>query len=173
MCIRDRYNPAGEIFEVTDAGDMVWRYVNPVDEDGPVPENVEIENNTLGGVFRYPLDYAAFEGKDLTPQGPIELEGIEETTPANHIEFEISSPVFAYSTTISYQLGVTGHVSIKLYNALGQKVRTLVNEVRSAGFHQVTWDGTDNLGSELSPGVYFCSFQAGELSLRDRMVLIR
>jgi len=167
------YNPAGEIFEVTTTGEMVWRYVNPVDEDGPLPENVEPETNELGGVYRYPLDYPAFDGKDMTPKGPIELESIIECPVSIDVELEVSAPVFVNSTSLSYQLDATDHVSIKIYNALGQEVRTLVNESKSPGGHTVIWDGTDNQGYQLRPGVYFCSLTSANLNLNARVVLTK
>ncbi|MBN2380629.1 aryl-sulfate sulfotransferase [candidate division WOR-3 bacterium] len=167
------YNPAGEIFEVTDAGEMVWRYVNPVGEDGPVPENVIIENNSIGGAFRFPLDYTAFDGKDMSPKGVIELESIVENEPVDHVDFDISSPVFANSTILSYHVSDPGHVSVKLYNAAGQEVRTLVDETEASGSHTLTWDGRDEDGHRLSAGVYFIKLKTGKLSLKEKIVLTK
>lgn len=167
------YNPAGEIFEVTDGGDMVWRYVNPVDEDGPVPENVPIENNSLGGVHRYALDYPGFDGRDLTPKGPIELEGIAESSPAHHLELNVFPAITGNTTTISYQLNAAGYVSIKLYNALGQEVSILVDENRPAGIHEILWDGTDDQGNRLSAGIYFVNLHANDSGINKRLILVK
>jgi flagellar hook assembly protein FlgD len=119
------------------------------------------------------LDYPAFEGKDITPKGPIELEGIVETPSTDRIKLEISSPVFSYSTTISYQISDPGQVSIKLYNALGQEVRTLVEERKSSGTYTVVWDGTDNKGQDLTSGVYFCKLNSEAETAQNRMVLMK
>ena len=47
------------------------------------------------------------------------------------------------------------HVTLKIYNALGQEVQTLMNEQKEPGYYTVTWDGIDNQGCEVSSGIYF------------------
>ena len=71
----------GNLFEVTPAGELVWQYVNPVGRrrilaQGDTPTRGAEKNdpeNSLFKVHRYPLDYPAFKGRELTPQGVIEL----------------------------------------------------------------------------------------------------
>lgn len=162
----------GKFYQVTPEGEIVWLYVNPVSTDGPVHQGEQIRNNGAKIHFYNP-DYPGFEGKDLTPKGPIELPGVEETPPASYLRLAVSSPVFAGSATISYHLDTTGHVSIKLYNSLGQEVRTLVSETKSAGSHSITWDGTDHRGNQAASGVYFCTLKAGEHKLTERVTLVR
>ena len=47
------------------------------------------------------------------------------------------------------------HVSLKIYNVLGQEVRSLVDEVQKPGCYTVTWDGRDGAGAEVANGIYF------------------
>ena len=61
---------------------------------------------------------------------------------------------FNSTTQIAYGLATTGPVRLTIYSALGQLVRTLVDQVQAAGFYQVHWDGRDLRGAELSTGVY-------------------
>ncbi|HOD49241.1 MAG TPA: SUMF1/EgtB/PvdO family nonheme iron enzyme [Candidatus Hydrogenedentes bacterium] len=70
----------GTFFEVTPEGETVWKYVNPVVRGGTLAQGelpgVDERGHYLNAVFkvhRYPPDYAAFAGRDLTPAGPIEL----------------------------------------------------------------------------------------------------
>jgi hypothetical protein len=164
----------GEFFEVTRGKEMVWLYVNPVNMNGPVHQGTQIQYNFIYKIFRYTPDYAGLVGKDLTPKGPIELPAaVEESKPVTQTELKLAQNPFTHSAEISYQLSVPGRVQIKLYNALGQGVRTLVDEVKMAGTHQAIWDGSDNSGKRLSSGVYFCTFQSGKTSLQKRIVLVR
>lgn len=61
---------------------------------------------------------------------------------------------FNPATTIRYDLPQDGYVNLAIYDILGKKVRTLVSQKVPTGFHQVEWDGSDDLGSKVSAGVY-------------------
>ncbi|NIR52194.1 T9SS type A sorting domain-containing protein, partial [candidate division KSB1 bacterium] len=61
---------------------------------------------------------------------------------------------FNPQTTIEYQLPATGHVTLTIYNALGQKVRTLVDDVAPAGNYKKVWDGLDDNLNPVASGVY-------------------
>ncbi len=61
---------------------------------------------------------------------------------------------FNPQTTIEYTFPLEAFVELKVYNILGQVVKTLVQEVQEAGVKSVTWDGTDNNGMTVSSGIY-------------------
>jgi endoglucanase len=75
---------------------------------------------------------------------------------------------FNPSTVIRYLLPGRSPVVMDVFNALGQKVSTLVNESQEAGYHQVTFDG-----SRLASGMYFYTMKAGGLSETRRFVILR
>ena len=66
-------NNAGNFFEVTNAGQTVWQYVNPVISTGPVPQGTipNAGHNTFR-ILRYPPSYPGFDGEVLTPGDPLE-----------------------------------------------------------------------------------------------------
>ena len=79
-------------------------------------------------------------------------------------------------TDIRYQIADSRfplYTSLKIYNTLGQEVRTLVDEVKEAGYHTVTWDGRDNLGNPVASGVYFYCLQAGDFIASKRMMFMK
>ncbi len=80
---------------------------------------------------------------------------------------------FNPETTIRYQLDKTGPVKLAIYNLLGQSVRTLVDQTQNAGEHVVNWDGRDDLGREVSSGVYLYRLKSGELLATRKLALIR
>ncbi len=61
---------------------------------------------------------------------------------------------FNTTTRISYRMATPGQVRLEIYNTLGQRVRTLVDEARPAGSYQVLWDARDQEGAVVSAGVY-------------------
>jgi hypothetical protein len=80
---------------------------------------------------------------------------------------------FTGKTNIKYALKADGNVKLNIYNVLGQKVRSLVNGQTTAGYHAITWDGTNDNGQHISRGVYLCRFNAGEYTKSFKMVLVK
>jgi len=76
-------------------------------------------------------------------------------------------------TIITFELPRESEVSIKIYNSLGNEVKTIINDFISIGLHQVSWDSTDNFGEPVSAGTYFCQLIAEDITLTIKMVLIR
>jgi hypothetical protein len=68
---------------------------------------------------------------------------------------------FSQSTEIGYQLLVSGKVIIKVYNMQGQEIRTLVNEKQETGKHSVIWNGKNESGNAVEPGIYFYQLKTG------------
>ena len=79
---------------------------------------------------------------------------------------------FNPSTVIPYQLPVSTHVRLEVFNILGQHVATLVDGVQPAGYHTARWDATDTAGRAVAAGVYLYRLQGGGVSLTERMVLV-
>lgn len=75
---------------------------------------------------------------------------------------------FNPSTVISYQSPVSGFVTLKIHDVLGNEVATLVNEVQNAGSYSVNFEG-----SNLSGGVYFYTITAGDYKETKSMLLIK
>lgn len=76
-------------------------------------------------------------------------------------------------TTIRFDLPAAGHVVLEVYNVLGQKVKTLVDEHRTAGFHTVVWNGTDYRGVAVASGVYFYRMESGNYNSYRKMLLLK
>jgi hypothetical protein len=75
---------------------------------------------------------------------------------------------FNPTTTIAYQLPKESFVKVTLYNALGQEIRTLVNETEQAGYKSVSFDG-----SSLASGTYFYRISAGAFTDVKKLVLLK
>lgn len=79
---------------------------------------------------------------------------------------------FVGSTEIAFNLKSVQPVQINVYNLKGQKVRTLVNGIKAAQLHNVTFDGKDDNGKQLSSGIYMYKMTAGN-SVQTRKMVIR
>jgi len=108
-----------------------------------------------------------------------------EEEPDEHLpkEFTLSQNYpnpFNPSTTIPFRVYGSRfivhspiHTTLIVYNILGQKVRTLVDEEKLPGNYRVIWDGKDNSGKEIGSGIYFYRLKTKDYTTAKKMVLLR
>jgi len=80
---------------------------------------------------------------------------------------------FNARTVIKYSLPKDSKVEIAIYNILGRKVKTLVNEHQQAGYKTVVWDGKNQKGNEVASGVYFYRITADDFVQSKKMLLLK
>ncbi len=80
---------------------------------------------------------------------------------------------FNPSTEIRYELPAEFHVRLYVFNILGQKVKTLVDETQTAGRYSAFWDGTNDRGDAAPSGLYFYKIELGRFSEIKKMLLVR
>jgi hypothetical protein len=112
-----------------------------------------LDLQSLSGPHSYGLSFApANEGEGVIPRA---------------VELEQNYPnPFNPGTTLRYELPAGGNLTLKIYNTLGQLVRTLVSEYQTPGIHEVYWDGSDDHGQRLGSGVYFAVLEMKDVGLR-------
>lgn len=149
---------SGESFTDTDVPDnnVYWYYVTAM-FTGDYGDAESFASN---------IDYGSLE----------EVTGVEDNQPSVPDQFYLSQNYpnpFNPTTTISYGLPADSDVRIMIFNVLGQRVRTLVDERQAAGYKAVVWDGHDNSGNSVSSGVYFYTIEAGSYSSSKKMLLLK
>ncbi len=80
---------------------------------------------------------------------------------------------FNPTTKISFDIPARSHVVLTVYNVLGQKVKTLVDEELAPNHYVTEWDGTNEGGAQVSSGVYFYKLQTEDFSSTKKMVLLK
>ncbi len=103
---------------------------------------------------------------------------VEEITGAGDVpkSFTLSQNYpnpFNPATQIIYSLPQRSHVTLSVYNILGQKVTTLVDEQKAAGTYTVDWNGTSNNGVMVATGIYLYKMDAGQHSDAKKMLLLK
>jgi len=76
-------------------------------------------------------------------------------------------------TSIEYAVPKLSEVSLKVYNVLGQEVKTLVNQRQKAGAYRATWNGEDNQNQKVTSGIYFYQLKAKDVSSVRKMILLK
>jgi hypothetical protein len=95
----------------------------------------------------------------------------EENNPATVSDFALQQNYpnpFNPTTQIRFSLPEQSEVTLKVYNILGKEIATLVNDVKGAGVHEVSFDGTG-----LASGVYFYTLQTDKYTQTHKMILIK
>ncbi|NOY59577.1 MAG: T9SS type A sorting domain-containing protein [Calditrichaeota bacterium] len=80
---------------------------------------------------------------------------------------------FNPTTEIAYEIPTNSHVVLTIFNALGQKISTLVDKEQAAGRYQVTWDGLSSSGARMTSGVYFYHIQAEGFNKTMKMIMMK
>jgi minor extracellular serine protease Vpr len=80
---------------------------------------------------------------------------------------------FNPTTTIVFQMEKQQNVEVTIYDMLGRRVKTLVNEVRDGGMHNVVWDGTNDQGRQAASGVYLTRLSTGDFVASNRLMLLK
>ncbi|MBI4725929.1 T9SS type A sorting domain-containing protein [candidate division TA06 bacterium] len=126
------------------------------------------------------LSRTAFIGRCLNWFGiqtfyKVEGEEVSEAGPVHDaaLLYQAYPNPFGQITNIKYQIAKSGQVSLKVYNVLGQMVRTLVDEDKKMGSYEVVWNGRDETGNKVSNGIYLYRLVANDQSQTKKVVVLR
>jgi hypothetical protein len=128
-------------------------------------KNYTFIDEPLGGrEFRYKLKQIDFDGQyDFSDEIIVSLDEINQF----YLEQNYPNP-FNPSTIISYQLPISGKVTLTIFDLLGREVEVLVNEYQESGFYKVNFNG-----SNLPSGTYFYNLVSGVYSETKKFLLIK
>jgi endo-1,4-beta-xylanase len=104
------------------------------------------------------------------------LTEVEETANSvpSHFKLEQNFPnPFNPTTHIMFNIAEASNVSLEIYDMLGRKIVTLVNENLTACVYNVTWDGKKSDGSNVGSGTYLCRLHAGNHVITQKMLLLK
>jgi len=135
----------------------------------------ELRFRPLGGLrtTRFDLREAFVHRAGTQPQ-QVQQVGAAQLLPRSYALGANYPNPFNPATTITYALPQAGPAELRVYDILGQQVRTLVARAdHPAGFFTLTWDGLDSAGRLVGNGLYFYRLEAGEFIQVRKMMLIK
>jgi flagellar hook assembly protein FlgD len=80
---------------------------------------------------------------------------------------------FLRETELRYQIPAAGRVRLRVFNVLGQVVRSVVDEVQQAGVYAISWDGRNDRGRTLASGVYFTRLETEGTTEITKLTILR
>ena len=169
-------------YTVKNGADVTFTAGNSITLNGPL--NIE-----LGAEFNaevYPNFYASLAKQTTADrlvdnihlqhnkgQDQKEATANEEISPTEFSLLQNYPNPFNSNTIIKYTLKVDCNVTLKIYNMLGQEVRTIINEYQAAGLKSALWDGKNNSGQNVSSGVYIYKITAGDFTANKKLVILK
>ena len=174
----------GEVSPLAPGTGVLTRLYFTADDAAPETD-VEIDTTTYFSIANTYVNLTAAEGSlQFTPFFDYGLVQIRLSTDVNDITDESNLPTqyslaqnypnpFNPTTIIEFGLPTAGDVRLDVFNILGQRVTTLVDQFLPAGVHQVTFNGKTDSGRPLASGVYFYRLSADGFTESHKMVLVK
>ncbi len=91
----------------------------------------------------------------------------------SHILHQNYPNPFNSGTKIHFNLPLSGHLSLRIYNMRGQLIHTLIDEWKMAGYQTVDWTGRDENGQLVGSGLYFCKLKIEKVEETRSIILIK
>ncbi len=122
-------------------------------------------------IYNYALSYGNIQALYDFVTG---LEDQQDTkTPENYSLLQNYPNPFNGETTIKFQVSNESNVKLEIFNVLGEKVKTLVDEKKSSGFYSVRWDSRNDASKIMNSGIYFIRFISNNFSEIKKMLLLK
>jgi hypothetical protein len=107
------------------------------------------------------------------PQSTTEIDGQTGILPSSFKLYENYPNPFNPATQIKYSIHEPGIVSLEIFNVLGSKVKTLINEFQSAGEYTLTWHADNTIGAKVVSGTYICRLHLKGKSMSTKLVYLK
>ncbi len=164
------YATTGEVVD-SFAYDAVAPWPTQPNGGGPSLELINRLDNTLPGSW---VASAVSGGTPGYQNSLVSIDDDKETSLPERFELAQNFPnPFNPETTIHYSLPKAGIIRLVIYDVLGRKIRTLVNQRQAAGSKQVRWNGRNDQGDIVGSGIYFYRLSSEEFNRVKKMVLLR
>ncbi len=142
-----------------------------------IADTYEIDPNVLKGHRDY-FGTTSCPGDNVWPlipqmQADIVLFILYGEQPTRYALFQNYPNPFNATTTLHYDVPEISQVTLTIYDILGREVMTLVNEEQNYGYKKLVWDGRDQAGNPVAPGIYFYRAVMGPLTETKKMVLLK
>jgi len=167
---------------------VLLRFTNPFNTDQQLPAGAGIEMIKIpmlaartveaGNSNQVKLSKALLSTAN-SASVPVERLDEEPLLPESFELFQNYPNPFNPTTTIMFTIGaaedgaLTQHTNLNIYNILGQRVKTLVDDELATGRYQVEWNSTNENGLRVATGVYFYRIVVGQNSQSKKMLLIK
>ena len=125
------------------------------------------------GLLNFSYGTYKIQIRDMADLGQLGIDENFETIPSRYALHNNFPNPFNPETQIRFEVGMEENVQLIIYDLLGRKVRTLVNENYSPGMYVIRWDAMNDNRNPVSSGAYIYRIKAGEFIDHKKMILMR
>ncbi len=157
--------PATEVFKFTDSGNGVGGFEwitteNTVADDYEILffASDDVDTTEISVIFGIATSVEVVDGAGLPEDFYLSQNYPNPFNPETQIEFGVSEK---------------SHVTLAVYNVLGQRIKILVDEVMSPNTYTAFWDGSSDIGLRVASGIYFYKLEAGKYSETKKMIMLK
>jgi methionine-rich copper-binding protein CopC len=155
---------------------LVFEVNDPSVKEIRLSENESLEGHSLVFVYNTRSQPGQIAFDEVSPDFPavsVALSGVAGSLPTEYALDQNYPNPFNPTTEIGYALPANADVELSIFNVLGQKVATLVEGQQPAGYHTVTWNGTNSDGSSVASGIYFYRITSEKFNTSKKMMLLK
>ncbi len=173
--------------EQSDGQWQLEKYTNPGNSGDPYPGSLPQRtfngtttpnSDDYGGTATYVAVTNISNSKDTMTcdifVSPADVK--DDPNPDSPSDFQLNQNYpnpFNPSTEIEYYVPENGSVTLEIFNALGEKVHTLVDQLQNQGTHLVSWDGTNHQGESVANGIYLYRLRTNHFTQTNKMLLLK
>ena len=129
-----------------------------------------VEGNNTPGLFPASLYRAQLKER---MDNPVSVAELSPNIPEKFSVYQNYPNPFNPSTTIKYELPGNSKSVIKVFNSVGQEIRTLNDTYQTSGLHFIEWDGTNNSGVKVNSGVYIYTIATSYGTISKKMLVVK
>lgn len=160
---------AGVLFEVTPAGETVWKYVNPENNLGLVAQGDTPINTFVFRCSYYPFDYSGFDGHTLTPGNIIEnANAVSDNCTLNLAVAQVGGT----NGVVAYPNPSRGMLNVKLPNHLAQGNLVLINGMGQKVYETAIASNVVSVDTNaFASGLYYLTINAGTQQFKQKVIV--
>lgn len=144
---------------------VVFKHYSSVDSSiTELSQSITYKTNHMMGSIRQPFQLN---------QSPVTSIMSDNAIPVDYELAQNYPNPFNPSTKLKFGIPKAENLEIKIYNSIGQIVKTLVNEYKQAGYYEVIWNGKNEYRQNVSSGIYFYRMTSGSYTKSYKMLLIK
>lgn len=172
----DGYHNNMYIVKLDGNGDSLWSYTLP---SGTTDEAMVVHEGKYGNIYLFGTkavsssassrDYYVMAMDYALDAPPVILDQLPSGYELSH---NYPNP-FNPQTTIQFSLPVRSDINLTVYDILGRRVKTLLNDTKAAGTYTVEWNGTDESGNQVASGIYLYRLETTDFSQSKKMLLLK